>query len=71
VDFILENPDGSIFAIEIKKSESVKVQDFKGIQVLEKLTGKDFIGAIILYAGKEVVPFGKNLWAVPYSILWQ
>jgi hypothetical protein len=24
----------------------------------------------VLYAGREVVPFGENLWAVPLSIWW-
>ena len=71
VDFILEKPDGSVFAIEIKKSETIKVQDFNGIKTFASLTGNDFIGGVILYSGKEVVPFGKNLWAVPYCVLWQ
>jgi len=71
VDFILERPDGSIFAIEVKKSESVKGEDFKGILALAELTAKEFIGGVVLYAGKDVVPFGKNLWAVPFYILWQ
>jgi len=71
VDFVLERPDGSVFAIEIKKSESVNIHDFKGIQTLAELTAKDFIGGIVLYSGKDVVPFGKNLWAVPFHILWQ
>lgn len=71
VDFILEKPDGSVFAIEVKKSESVTMNDFKGIQIFAELTGKDFIGGVVLYAGKEVVPFGPNLWAVPFFILWQ
>ncbi|OZA60665.1 MAG: hypothetical protein B7X75_03270, partial [Sphingobacteriales bacterium 39-40-5] len=71
VDFILEKPDGSVFAIEVKKSESLSMNDFKGIQVFAELTGKDFIGGIVLYAGKEVVPFGTNLWAVPFYMLWQ
>jgi predicted AAA+ superfamily ATPase len=71
VDFILERPDGGIFGIEIKKSESVKSDDFKGIHALAELTAKEFIGGVVLYAGKEVVPFGKNLWAVPFHILWQ
>jgi len=31
VDFILEKPDGSVFAIEVKRSESVTIADFKGI----------------------------------------
>lgn len=71
VDFVLEKQDGSVFAIEVKKSESVNIQDFKGIQALTELTQKEFIGGIVLYSGKEVIPFGKNLWAVPFYILWQ
>lgn len=71
VDFILEKPDGTVFGIEIKKSEAVNIQDFSGIRFLQKSVGKDFIGGVVLYSGKEVVPFGKNLWAVPYHILWQ
>lgn len=70
VDFVLEKPDGSVFAIEVKKSESVTIQDFKGIKVFEELTGKDFAGGVVLYAGKDAVPFGKNLWAVPFFALW-
>jgi hypothetical protein len=71
VDFVLENPDGSLFAIEIKKSESVNAQDFKGINALAEFIPKEFIGGVVLYSGKQVVPFGKNLWAVPLHILWQ
>jgi predicted AAA+ superfamily ATPase len=71
VDFILEKPDGSVFAIEVKKAEAVSMTDFKGIQAFAELTGKDFKGGVVLYAGKEVVPFGKNLWAVPFYALWQ
>ncbi len=70
VDFILEKPDGSVFAIEVKRSESVTIDDFKGILTFQELTGNDFIGGIVFYAGKEVAPFGKNLWAVPYFALW-
>ena len=70
VDFILEKPDGSVFAIEVKKSESVTINDFKGIRVFEELTGKDFTGGVVLYSGKDVVSFGKNLWAVPFFALW-
>ncbi|HEY4194719.1 MAG TPA: DUF4143 domain-containing protein [Mucilaginibacter sp.] len=71
VDFVLERPDGSLFAIEIKKAESVNMYDFKGIRALEEFAPKEFIGGVVLYSGKQVVPFGKNLWAVPFHILWQ
>jgi predicted AAA+ superfamily ATPase len=70
VDFILEKPDGSVFAIEVKRNEKVSMDDFKGIKAFEELTGKDFIGGIVLYSGKDAVPFGKNLWAVPFFALW-
>lgn len=71
VDFILEKPDGTVFAIEVKKSESVNIHDFKGIKLFAELNPKEFAGGIVLYSGKEAVPFGKNLWAVPYHVLWQ
>jgi predicted AAA+ superfamily ATPase len=70
VDFVLEKPDGSVFAIEVKKSESVTIHDFKGIKVFQELTGEDFAGGVVLYSGKDAVPFGKNLWAVPFFALW-
>lgn len=70
VDFILEKPDGSVFAIEVKRSESVNIADFKGIIEFASLTKNDFIGGVVLYSGKEAVPFGKNIWAVPFHVLW-
>lgn len=71
VDFVLERPDGSVFAIEVKKSESVGKDDFKGIKLLAEMIPEHFSGGVVLYSGKEVVPFGNNLWAVPFYILWQ
>jgi predicted AAA+ superfamily ATPase len=70
VDFVLEKPDGSVFAIEVKRSETIGINDFKGIKVFQELTGKDFSGGVVLYNGKDAVPFGKNLWAVPFYALW-
>jgi len=70
VDFILERPDDSVLAIEVKRAETVNMDNFKGIKVFQELAGKDFIGGIVLYSGKDVAPFGNNLWAVPFSVLW-
>ncbi len=70
VDFILEKPDGQLVAVEVKKRDSVDKSDFKGLKALQELTGHDFICGIVLYRGRDVVPFGKNLWAVPISNLW-
>ncbi len=70
VDFVLEKPDGSVFAIEVKKSEAVTIHDFKGIKAFQELIGDDFAGGVVLYSGRDAVPFGKNLWAVPLFALW-
>ena len=70
VDFVIEKPNGQIVAIEVKKRDRVEKSDFKGVEQLKELAGKDFVTGIVLYRGKEVVPFGKDLWAVPISNLW-
>lgn len=71
VDFILERPDGSLAAIEVKSRDRVDQGDFKGIKELQAIVGNDMICGIVLYQGLELVPFGKNLFAVPVSYLWQ
>ncbi len=70
VDFVLEKPSGSLAGIEVKKHDNVGSSDFKGLQELQSLAGKDFACGIVLYSGKDIVPFGKNLWAVPMPNLW-
>ena len=71
VDFILEKPDGSLIAIDIKNSEAVIIHDFKGISIFSEAAGSDFSGGIVLYTGRKVVSFGRNLWGIPLYILWQ
>ena len=71
IDFIIEKADGSLWAIEVKSADNVSEKDFNSIKLFSQLTGKEFQGGIILYSGKEAIPFGHNLWAVPYCVLWQ
>lgn len=70
VDFVIEKPDGRLAGVEVKKSGSVEASDFKGLQEIRTLVGEEFCCGIVLYTGKDVVPFGKNLWAVPMANLW-
>lgn len=70
VDFVLEKPNGQLTAIEVKHHDRVIKSDFKGLEELQRITGNDFICGIVLYRGRDVVPFGQNLWAVPISNLW-
>ena len=69
-DFVLEQPNGQLAAIEVKSRDRVEKSDFKGLEALQALTEDDFICGIVLYRGNDVVPFGDKMWAVPMSNLW-
>ncbi len=71
VDFVIEGSDGALMAIEVKSSEKISGNDFRGLRELESFVKDKFTVGIVLYSGKDVVPFGKNLWAIPFHILWQ
>lgn len=70
VDFILENRSGGITGIEVKASASVDAKDFKGLKHLQETEAAIFQRGIVLYSGREVVPFGEKLFAVPLSMWW-
>lgn len=70
VDFVLERPDGTLAAIEVKSSDRVNASDFKGINILKEIAKEDFICGIVLYNGHDIVPFGDKIFAVPIACLW-
>ena len=70
VDFILENRQGQITGIEVKASTTVDAKDFKGLRHLQETEAATFQKGIVLYGGREVVPFGDRLWAVPLAMWW-
>ena len=71
VDFVLEAPGGNHYVgVEVKAGGKVGSGDFKGLKVLAETLGPRFHRGVVLYAGPSVVPFGKNLHALPLSALW-
>lgn len=70
VDLVLENRQGQIVGIEVKSSETISPEDWKGLDVLGEEMGDKMIRGIILYPGKEVVAIRKNRIAIPMSTLW-
>jgi hypothetical protein len=44
--------------------------DFRGLNELARLAGRRFRSGVVLYLGRRVVPFAKNLHAVPMAALW-
>jgi len=70
IDFLLERGDGNVVAIEVKSSSTVDSSSFAAIITLAQELKKKFVRGIVLYNGKEVIPFGKNLFALPIQTLW-
>jgi uncharacterized protein len=70
VDLILEDAQGRIVGIEIKLSETIHSNDFKGLQELQKLAGKKFHRGIVLYPGDATLPFGENMYTLPLTSLF-
>lgn len=56
--------------IEVKAAASVDRKDFKGLKHLQETEPERFQRGIVLYTGREIVPFGEKLFAVPMSMWW-
>lgn len=69
VDFVLESSDNKVIGVEVKASNTVRSQDFKGLRKLATLVKKDWISGLIVYNGDHCLSFGENLWAIPFSLL--
>lgn len=71
VDILLEDRRGRIAGIEVKASATIDSKDFAGLTALAEAAGKRFVGGVLLYAGNDVLPFGKKMYALPVSALWR
>jgi uncharacterized protein len=70
VDAVLEAPSGEVIACEVKAAETVRSEDFRGIQRLARRLGDQLTAGIVLYAGGQPLSFGERLSAWPISTLW-
>jgi uncharacterized protein len=70
VDAVLESASGEIVACEVKAAETVRSEDFRGIERLGRQLGDQLLAGIVLYAGQTPLPFGDRLRAWPISALW-
>jgi hypothetical protein len=70
IDFLLEHSDGRIVAIEVKSGSSVDSSSFAVMTSLSHDLKTRFVRGIVFYGGKEMIPFGKNLLALPFHSLW-
>ena len=65
VDIVRRYRDGSVSAIEVKASATVRPQDFRGLRHLREQLGDRFKAGALLLAPASTVPFGQRMSAVP------
>lgn len=70
VDLVLEAHDGRVVGIEVKAATTVGADDFRGLRALAQAAGGMFHRGVVLYTGRQTVPFGRDLHAIPMSALW-
>ncbi len=71
VDIVLESPSGVLVGIEVKAGAAVNAGDFRHLRCLAEQTGERFHGGVVLYRGRQTVPFGRNMHAIPLQALWE
>jgi predicted AAA+ superfamily ATPase len=70
VDIVLEDRRNQLVGVEVKAASSVSTADFRGLRFLQEAVGDRLRCGVVLYTGRETLPFGPRLWAVPVSALW-
>jgi len=71
VDVVVELGGGDVIGIEVTRSQTVTGADLRGLHELARVAGRRFRLGIVLHLGRRVVPFAKNLYAVPMAALWE
>lgn len=70
VDIIVERPDGTVLAIEVKSARSVSGHDARGLAFLRERLGDRFRNGILLHTGPITARLGERIWAMPIAALW-
>lgn len=70
VDVVLESRSGDIVAAEVKASATPDRKSRRGLEKLRDAAGVRFRSGVVFYTGRQTVPLGDRLWAVPVSGLW-
>lgn len=70
IDFLLEQRNGQIVAVEVKAASSIGPDDFRHLRWLAERLGDRFAGGYVLYLGSQTHPVGERMMALPLSAMW-
>jgi predicted AAA+ superfamily ATPase len=70
VDIVLEDRAGCVAAVEVKLAADVALSDVKGLVSLREALGSRFVRGVVVCTGREVVPMGDRIFAVPLGMMF-
>ncbi len=70
IDIVLESQAGDLVAVEVKASASIRERDWRAMRRLRDSRADRFKAGAVLYTGRQTIPLGDRIWAVPVSGLW-
>ena len=70
VDVVIERNGRDLCGVEVKASSTVTSADFAGLRRMQEVCGPRFKCGVVFHDGETSLPFGPNLYAVPYPALW-
>jgi uncharacterized protein len=60
-----------VVAVEVKAGSTVRAEDFRGLRHIAARLGDELLVGIVLYTGRQTLPFGSRFRAIPLSVLWK
>ncbi len=70
IDIVLESRSGDIAAIEVKAGASLNARDWRALARLRDRSTARFRAGVVIHTGRQTIPLGDRLWAIPISGLW-
>lgn len=70
IDILIEAQSGDLAAVEVKARASIRESDWRAMRKLRDARPHLFKAGIVLYTGRQTIPLGDRIWAVPISGLW-
>lgn len=70
VDLVLESGEGRVVGVEVKAGATIRVEDLRGLRLLEQRMGADFAAGLVLCTAPAPSHLGGRLWTMPLSALW-
>jgi len=70
IDFLIQYPDSSIAAVEVKATAAPTLADARHLTWLRDVLGERFTAGVVLHTGPYALRLADRIWAAPISTFW-